>query len=132
MNFWDWLNKNYERTGERFGYGKRIAVYIIIFLLIPILIYFIVTWDPAIGVDEDGEPIKLGVYIIIALYWLGAYFAYRQHEIKTKLNRLLDKLLDDEEANHLFDTAKKRRQINQEEKLPSKEGEKRAEWFVPR
>ncbi len=93
MTFWDWLNENYEHTGERFGYGKRIAVGIVVFLLIPILIYFLITWDPVIGVDEDGEPTRLGVYVVIGLYWLGAYFAYKWHEAKTKMNRLLDKLL---------------------------------------
>lgn len=129
MAFWDWLNRNYEHRGERFGYGKRITVAIVIFLLVPILIYFLVIWDPAIGVNEDGEPIKLGVYVIMGLYWLGAYFAYKRHEAKTKLNRLLDKLLDAEEADHLFEAAKRRRQILKEENFSLEEGESRGKWF---
>lgn len=129
MAFWDWINENYEHSGERFGYGKRITVGIIVFLLAPILIYFLVTWDPVIGVDEDGEPMKLGVYVVIGLYWLGAYFAYKRYEAKTRLNRLLDKLLDDEEADNLFEVAKRRRQILKEEKFSLEEGENRRKWF---
>jgi len=129
MSFWNWLNENYEHTGERFGYGKRITVGIVVFLLIPFLIYFLITWDPVIGMDEDGEPMKLGVYVVIGLYWLGAYFAYKRHETKAKLNRLLDKLLDDEEADHLFEIAKRRRQILKEEKFSLEEGENRGKWF---
>ena len=129
MSFWNWLNENYEHTGERFGYGKRMTVGIVVFLLIPFLIYFLITWDPVIGMDEDGEPMKLGVYVVIGLYWLGAYFAYKRHETKAKLNRLLDKLLDDEEADHLFEIAKRRRQILKEEKFSLEEGENRGKWF---
>lgn len=129
MSFWNWLNENYEHTGERFGYGKRITVAIVVFLLVPMLIYFVIAWDPTIGVDEDGEPMRLGVYVVIGLYWLGAYFAYKRHETKKKLNRLLDKLLDDEEADHLFEIAKRRRQILKEEKFSLEEGENRGKWF---
>lgn len=130
MNFWNWLNKNYEHTGERFGYAKRMIIDIIIFLLIPILIYFFVTRDPVIGADEDGEPVKLGIYIVVGFYWLGAYFAYKSQERKEKLNRLLDKLLDEDEAEHLFEVARKRRQIIKEENyIYLEEGDKRGRWF---
>ena len=80
--------------------------------------------------DEDGEPVKLGVYAVIGLYWLGAYFAYKSHERKVKLNHLLDKLLDEDEAKHLFEVAKRRRQIIKEENYISlEEGDKRGKWF---
>ena len=129
MNFWNWINKNCEHTGERFGYSKRITVGIVVFLLIPILIYFVITWNPVIGVNEDGEPMRLGVYVVVGFYWLGAYFVYKRYEAKTRLNRLLDKLLDDEEADHLFEIAKRRRQILKEEKFSLEEGENRGKWF---
>lgn len=82
-NFWDWITA--DDSGERFWYAKRIIVGVVVFLLIPILIYFVVKWDPVIGIDEDGEPTQLGVYIIIALYWAIAYFSYRRHLDKLKL-----------------------------------------------
>ena len=90
MNFWDWITA--DDSGERFWYAKRIIVGVVVFLIIPILIYFVVEWDPVIGLDEDGEPIQLGVYIIIGLYWVSAYFAYKRHEAKSRLNCLLDEL----------------------------------------
>ena len=129
MSFWDWINKNND--GERFWYTKRVFVGLGVFFLVPILIYFIVTWDPVIGIDEDGEPIKLGIYIIVGIYWVGAYFAYKRHEAKNRLNQLLDKLLDkdEEEAKHLFKVAERRRQILREDKFSREEGENRARWF---
>ncbi|MFA6099172.1 MAG: hypothetical protein WC808_06585 [Patescibacteria group bacterium] len=129
MAFWDWLTKDYEYTGERFGYSKRIFVAIVVFLIIPILLYFLIIKDPIIRIDENGELMKLGVYLVIGLYWAGAYLTYKRHQAKMKLNRLLDKLLDEEEANRLFEAAKKRRRILREEKFSSKKGEKRSEWF---
>jgi len=130
MIFWDWINKNYEHTGERFGYAKRITIGIIVFLLIPILIYLLITWDPIIGVDEYGESVQLGVYVVIGLYWLGSYFAYKSHERKVKLNRLLDKLLDENEIEHLFEVAKGRQQIIKRENYISlKKDDERGEWF---
>lgn len=129
MNFWNWINKEYE--GERFGYSKRILIGLVVFFLIPILIYFIVTWDPVIGLDEDGEPVQLGVYIIISLYWIGAYFIYKRHEAKERLNKLLDKILDEDEkeAEHLFEVVKKRREILREDKFSREKGEDRVKWF---
>ena len=129
MSFWDWINKNND--GEKFWYAKRVFVGLGVFFLIPILIYFVVTWDPVIGLDKDGEPIKLGLYIIISIYWVGAYFAYKRHEAKNRLNQLLDKLLDEneEKARHLFEVAKRRRQILREDKFSREEGENRARWF---
>lgn len=129
MAFWDWLNRNYEHTGERFGYAKRIIAGGAVFLIVPLLIYFLITWDPVISVDENGDPMQLGAYLVIGLYWVGAYLAYKRHQAKTKLNRLLDMLLDKREANRLFEIAKKRRRILEEEKFPFKKNEKRADWF---
>lgn len=129
MNFWDWINKNDD--GKKFSETKRMFVGFVVFLFIPILIYFVVIWDPVIGLNEDGEPIKLGVYIIIGIYWIGAYFIYKRDEAKNRLNQLLDKLLDEDEekVRHLFKVAKSRRQILQEDKFSMEEGENRVRWF---
>lgn len=129
MSFWDWLNKNYESEGGRFGYAKQITVGFIVFLLVPILLYFFITWDPMIGVDEDGESLKLGFYLVIGFYWLGAYFAYKRHEARVRLNKLLDKLLDVEEADKVFEIAKRRQQDFKEERILTEEGEERVRWF---
>jgi hypothetical protein len=81
--FWDWITA--DDTGEKFWYAKKITAGVVVFLIIPILIYFVVKWDPVIGIDEDGEPTQLGVFIIMALYWIIAYFSYRRHLDKLKL-----------------------------------------------
>ena len=129
MNFWDWMNGGDDR--ERFWYAKRIIVGVVVFLLIPFLIYFVVEWDPVIGIDEDGEPIQLGVYIIIGLYWTGAYFVYKRQESSTRLNRLLDKLLnkDEEDFKYLFETAKRLRRNIREDIYLAEKGENRVKWF---
>ena len=129
MNFWDWMNGGDDR--ERFWYAKRIIVGVVVFLLIPFLIYFVVGWDPVIGIDEDGEPIQLGVYIIIGLYWTGAYFVYKRQESSTRLNRLLDKLLnkDEEDFKYLFETAKRLRRNIREDIYLAEKGENRVKWF---
>lgn len=129
MNFWDWITA--DDSGERFWYAKRVIVGFVVFLVIPFLIYFVVEWDPVIGLDEDGEPIQIGVYIIIGLYWVSAYFVYKRHEAKSRLNCLLDKLLDEdeEEFKHLFEIAKRRREDIREDRFLREEGENRVKWF---
>ena len=129
MNFWDWITA-YD-DGERFWFAKRVIVGLVVFFLIPILIYFVVKWDPVIGLNEEGEPNQLGVYIIIGLYWVSAYFAYKRHEAKSRLNCLLDKLLneDEEEFKHLFEIAKRRREDIREDRFLRQEGENRVKWF---
>ncbi len=129
MNFWDWINA--PDDGERFWFAKRAIVGFVVFFLIPILIYFVVKWDPVIGLNEDGEPNQLGVYIIIGLYWVSAYFVYKRHEAKSRLNCLLDKLLkeDEEEFKHLFEIAKRRREDIREDNFWREEGENRVKWF---
>jgi len=131
-NFWDWISGNDADDRERFGDAKRTIVGIIVFLLIPILIYFFVKWDPVIGLNEDGEPNQVvGIYVILGLYWGGAYFAYKRDETRRRLNCLLDKLLsqDEEEFNNLFEIAKKRRKDTKEDKFELEAGEKRLQWF---
>lgn len=135
-DFWDWINGNDdENEGKRFWYAKRLIVGIIVFFLIPILIYFVVKWDPVIGLNEDGELNQLGMFIIIGLYWGGAYFVYKRDEAKRRLNCLLDKLLneDKEEFKHLFEIAKERREDIREDSFLGKErreeGENRVRWF---
>jgi len=129
-NFWDWISGNYVQ-GERFWYGKRLIIGFVIFLLIPMLIYMFVKWDPIIGFDEDGEPKQLGLWVIIGLYWVGAYFAYKRDEARRRLNRLLDKLLnkDEEEFNNFFEIAKRRRKGIKEDDYYWEEGENRLKWF---
>lgn len=130
MNFWDWINKDYI-AGERFGYSKRVFISIVIFFIVPLLIYLIVVWDIANGIDEEGEPTQLGHFIILGLYWIGAYISYKRHQAKSRLNQLLDKLLeeDDKDVDHLFKVLKKGREMHRKDRYPTIKGDDRVKWF---
>lgn len=126
-NFYNWMHGDIK--GKHY---YRYIIFIIVFFLIPVLLYFFVKWDPIIGLNEDGEPNQMvGMFTIIGLYWGGAYFLYKRDEIKNKLNCLLDKLLskDDEEFKEFIEIAKRRRKDIKENKLELETGEGRLHWF---
>jgi len=131
MNFWDWINK--KDDGEKFFFAKRWLAGFLVFMIVPLLIYIVTQWDPVIGFDEEGEPIKFGPFFIVGLYWCGAYFAYKRHEARKRLNKLLDRLLDEEEAMNILEIAKNRREFLRQEgsefAVGYEKGEKRARWF---
>lgn len=129
MGFWDWFSRGPERPEGRFGSAKSVTVIVTVFVLVPLLLYYLIKWDPVIGVSEDGEPATLGFWLVIGLYWACAYFSYKGYGLKKRLNRLLDMLLDDEEADHLFKTAKSQRKTLKEDRFSSEEGESRGRWF---
>lgn len=69
-----------------------------------------------LALDEDvGSQMKLGVYVVIGLYWLGRILLIKATKKREAGNHLLDKILDEDEAKHLFEVAKRRRQIIKEE-----------------
>jgi hypothetical protein len=55
------------------------------FMFTPIFLYFIIIKDPIIGHYEDGEPRRLGIYIVVALFLVGSYSIYRLKEVKKEL-----------------------------------------------
>lgn len=55
----------------------RYFLWVIFFFLTPIILYFLIKKDPIIGHDEDGEPVQLGIYIVVGLFWTGAYFIHK-------------------------------------------------------
>lgn len=111
FNFWDWMNHDYERGGERFGSVKRITAAVLVFIVTPLVLYQLVTWDPVIGETDDGDPVKLGIWIILGVYWLGAHFLYKADKANKRLNSLLDSLLaeDKEEADEYFASLRRQR-----------------------
>jgi len=126
-NFYDWMHGDVE--GKNY---YRYIIFIIVFFLIPGLLYFVVKWDPIMGLNEDGEPNQMvGMFVIVGLYWGVAYFLYKRDETKNKLNCLLDKLLskDDEEFKEFIEIAKRRRKDIKENKLELETGEGRLQWF---
>lgn len=130
MGFWEYMGEDFEGK-ERFGYVKRLLLGGVVFLAIPGLIYLIIRWNPIVRTDEDGDPMRLGVYLVIGLYWIGAYFVYKRHEAKRRLIELMDKLLedDDEEFEHLFEIIRRRREMLRENRYISEQNEERVRWF---
>ena len=55
----------------------RYSLWLVFFLLTPILLYFLIKEDIIIGHDEDGEPVQLGYYIVVGLFWTVAYFIHK-------------------------------------------------------
>jgi len=86
MHFWDWIN---EET--RVPMSIKAVIIVIVFVVIPTLIYLMIIWDPVIGHNEDGDTIQLGMYVIIGIYWVAAYFSYKNHELKSELKYLMRK-----------------------------------------
>ena len=134
MDFWDWINKTEDRNTTRFWRLKenfRYFVGVVVIFVVPILIYFLIKWDPVIGIDEEGEPVTFGSLMVVCLYWFGLYISYKRHEAKTRLNQLLDKLLNDEEADYLFREAERMREILKKENPPffPEKGENRVRYF---
>lgn len=41
---------------------------------IPAAIYSLIQWNPSVGVNEEGEPIKFGIYFVFVLYWSAIFF----------------------------------------------------------
>lgn len=90
--FWDWII--YEKGQGDPGWKQitvKLTVSMVTFFLVPVVIYEVVKWDPAIGVYEDGGPIKLGRWIIVGLYWIAAYLHASRHKARKRLNKLIDK-----------------------------------------
>ncbi len=132
MRIWDYIHDN-EKTKERFGETKQMLLAIFVFLAIPLLIYGIISWNPVIGFDEGGDPVRLGIWVTLGLYWGGAYFSYKSWQRKKQLNRLLDGILDEYESDRMFRTAKEKRELLKKENARYEhwyeEGEKRLKWF---
>ena len=55
----------------------RYSLWLVFFLLTPILLYFLIKEDIIIGHDEDGEPVQLGYYSVVGLFWTVAYFIHK-------------------------------------------------------
>jgi len=126
MSFWDWMNK--ENGRKNFGTAKRTFMGFVILLIIPALIYFLITWEPVLGFYAEGDSLTLNIYIIFGLWWAVSYFLYKRDGTKNRLNQLLDKLLDEGEegAEYLFKIAKQQRQSLHGAKI---KGEDRVRWF---
>jgi hypothetical protein len=132
INFWNWFCAD-ENQWERFGYGKRTIALVLVFLVIPISTYYLVDWNPLIGIDEEGEPVRLGMYVMIGLFWIAGYFDYKRFCARKRLNDLLDDLFDEQKSQKIFEIIKRKQEFlkkkDVESELDYKEDEARLDWF---
>ena len=87
MGFWRYFSEGPEGPETRWKTAKLITAAVIVFLIVPILLYYLIKWDPVIYVSEDGDPSTLGFLAVLGLYWVGAYFAYKGWKAERRLNR---------------------------------------------
>ena len=127
MGFWRYLSEGPEGPETRWKTTKFIAAAVIVFLIVPILLYSVIKWDPVIYVSEDGDPSTLGFLVVLGLYWVGAYFAYKGWKAERRLNRLLGTLYNYDETIRLFKAWKDRRRYMGDSSLYTIEDELNAQ-----
>ena len=132
MSFWEYLDKD-NLDNERFGNTKRIFIRLFIFLVVPILIYTLIQWNPVIGAGMDGEQpgLELGIWIVLIMYWTCAFLSHERYEGRKRLNQLIDKLLDEQESKHILDVIRQKQDIIKEDAGwgLNEYGEERVKWF---
>ncbi len=126
---WKWfenLNENYEK--EKHASTKFVLAGFIIFMIIPTFLYYFIKADP--GYDEHYGRGGLGVLVVLAIYNIGAYFSYKAYLTKKRLNKLIDKLMDEKERSRVLEIAEEQEKHIKDKKTSScKEGEERIKWF---
>ena len=55
----------------------RYSLWLVFFLLTPHSFIFSYKEDIIIGHDEDAEPVQIGYYIVVGLFWTVAYFIHK-------------------------------------------------------
>ena len=65
----------------RWGRRWRIFSAVVVFLIVPVILMFIYDgsglWNPFLGVDEDGDPVRLITHYMGFLYWGGLWLVHK-------------------------------------------------------
>lgn len=75
---------------------------------VPIFLYLFAKWDPFVGLDEYGDPILLGAWPIVIVYWILIFLVHKyktnQDRYKYALERILklDRSLSSEEKTEIY------------------------------
>ena len=97
MGFWRYFSEGPSEPVGRWKTAKYIAAAVTVFLIVPFLLYYLIKRDPVIYVDEWGDPVTLGVWVLLGLYWVGAYLAYNGYKAKIRLEHIEGSLRDQAE-----------------------------------
>ena len=59
----------------------------------PAFLYFFAKWDPFIGLDEYGDPQRLGAWPIVIGYWVLIYLVHTYNSERKHYRYALEKIL---------------------------------------
>ena len=60
---------------------------------VPIFLYFFAKWDPFVGFDNVGDPILLGAWPIILVYWVLIFLVHKYNDERKRYKYALEKIL---------------------------------------
>ena len=73
------------------------TVLVIVLFIVPVLLYLLISIDPIIGFDEYGDPMRIGLYVVLGLYWTAAYFIHKYYSEAQQSKLKIDELKKREE-----------------------------------
>ncbi len=83
---------------------------------VPIILYFFAKWDPFISYDEYGDPIKLGAWPIIIVYWVLIYLVHKYNNERKSFKHTLEWVLEVDRKLSQKERASIRKEIGDIEK----------------
>ncbi|MBX9772373.1 MAG: hypothetical protein K2X29_13435 [Candidatus Obscuribacterales bacterium] len=86
--FWAWLN-NSEHEKDNYGPARRVIAAIIVFLVAPVLFYYVIKGDTAIQGDEQ---IPLGLLVVFVLYGVACYFSFQREDAQSRVYELREEI----------------------------------------
>jgi len=78
---------------EKISYGIKYLGFCIYIFGVPMLLYFFAKWDPFIGLDDTGDPILLGAWPIILVYWILIFLVHKYNDERKRYKYALEKIL---------------------------------------
>ena len=99
---WKYIVEGPDGNKWEKAWGHFVGLFVL--FVVPIIIYLFVKWDPSISI-RHGEPITLGVWVILVFYWIGLFFIYKHKSEsmlrKYQLKRLLKGEMDEKEQKFI-------------------------------
>lgn len=78
---------------EEISSGIKYLGFCIYIFGVPIFLYFFAKWDPFVGLDDSGDPIFLGVWPIVLVYWVLIFLVYKYNDERKRYKYALEKIL---------------------------------------
>lgn len=78
---------------EKISSGIKYIGFCIYIFGVPIFLYFFARWDPFVGLDDAGDPILLGAWPIIFVYWVLIFLVHKYNDERKRYRYALEKIL---------------------------------------